>query len=156
MALSWICMSASVISGIGARKKRMRSRPTKPATPRYTPLDVLETVDGVNGVGEEDAAGQQGSYERADALDGLGEVEDGSRSSGAGRRWRGRGRQPSRESKRPAPTTNMLPQKPPKDCLRPEGQKSRQPTARTARPVMKVTRKPNLRRIHPEMVQGDR
>jgi hypothetical protein len=35
---------------------------------------------------------------------------------------------------RPAPTTNMLPQKPPKDLLTPLGQKSRHPTARTARP----------------------
>ena len=54
---------------------------------------------------------------------------------------------------RPAPTTNMLPENPPKDFFRPEGQKSRHPIAKTARPAMKVTRKPNLRRIQPEMVR---
>lgn len=43
---------------------------------------------------------------------------------------------------RPIPTTNIEPQKPPKLSLMADGQKSRQPTARTARPSMKVTRKP--------------
>jgi hypothetical protein len=38
----------------------------------------------------------------------------------------------------PAPTTNMEPQNPPKDFLTPLGQKRRQPTARTERPVIKV------------------
>jgi hypothetical protein len=48
----------------------------------------------------------------------------------------------------------MLPQKPPKERRRPDGQKSRQPTAKMASPVMKVTRKPARRRIQPEMVGG--
>lgn len=67
----------------------------------------------------------------------------------------------------------MLPQNPPKDFFTPLGQKRRHPTARTARPipydhgqiggsntiteaipVMKVTRKPYRRTIHPEMVNG--
>lgn len=52
------------------------------------------------------------------------------------------------------PTTNMLPQKPPNDFFTPDGQKRRQPTARTASPVMKVTRNPNLLKIQPEMVGG--
>lgn len=75
---------------------------------------------------------------------------------------------------RPAPTTNMLPQNPPNDLFRPLGQKRRHPTASTARPdqesqcqpsfrhiapdrplpVMKVTRNPYRRTIHPEMVSG--
>lgn len=54
----------------------------------------------------------------------------------------------------PEPTTNMLPQKPPNEALTPLGHIRRHPTARTARPVMNVTRNPNLRRIHPEMVGG--
>jgi hypothetical protein len=56
----------------------------------------------------------------------------------------------------PAPTMNIEPQKPPKDFLIPEGQNIRQPTANTARPVTNVSRKPNRRRIHPEIVRGQR
>lgn len=59
---------------------------------------------------------------------------------------------------RPAPTTNIEPQKPPNEALSPDGQKRRHPTVRVASPVatsvivpepalhyipiMKVTRNP--------------
>lgn len=55
---------------------------------------------------------------------------------------------------KPAPTTNMLPQKPPNERPSTEGQKRRQPTASTARPAMKVTRKPQRRSTKPETVGG--
>jgi hypothetical protein len=54
----------------------------------------------------------------------------------------------------PIPTTNMLPQNPPKDFFTPEGQNRRHPTARTDRPVMNVNLKPNRLRIHPDSVGG--
>jgi hypothetical protein len=56
----------------------------------------------------------------------------------------------------PAPTTNIDPQKPPKDFFKPDGQNKRQPTTRTESPVTKVIRKPNRRRIHPDIVSGQR
>jgi hypothetical protein len=71
---------------------------------------------------------------------------------------------------KPAPTTNMLPQKPPKDRLTPDGQKRRHPTVRTERPtqlaleihssrleyepVINVTRNPYFLKIQPEIVNG--
>jgi hypothetical protein len=54
----------------------------------------------------------------------------------------------------PAPTTNILPQNPPKLCFTPLGQNSKHPTHNTHRPQTKVIRKPYLRSIQPEMVSG--
>lgn len=70
--------------------------------------------------------------------------------------WRTHGSAAVSSVDSPIPTTNMDPQNPPKLFLTPDGQKSRQPTARTARPVMNVMRKPYRRRIQPEIVNGQR
>lgn len=42
----------------------------------------------------------------------------------------------------PAPTTNILPQKPPKLCFTPLGQNSKHPTHKTHKPETNVIRKP--------------
>jgi hypothetical protein len=56
----------------------------------------------------------------------------------------------------PAPTTNMLPQKPPKLCFTPLGQNNRHPTHSVQSPHMNVTLNPQRFRIYPEMVKGQR
>lgn len=111
-------------------------------------LHIPQAVARADRVGEEDAGGEEGRDGGPDALHGLGEVEV---------EVEGDLRAPNAAVSsvaRPDPTTNMLPQKPPNERWTPDGQNSRQPTANTARPAMKVTRKPYRRSTRPKTVGG--
>jgi hypothetical protein len=113
------------------------------------PLDVLESLICVYGLAKKTREARRGATKDPTAWTAWARLRRISEYLG-GPQIERKGSVAVSSVESPAPTTNMLPQKPPKECFTPEGYIRRHPVARTQRPVMKVTRKPYLRRVQPE------
>jgi hypothetical protein len=141
---------------------------------KVDPLHILQSLRSIDSLGEEHTRRKQRSDERSNGLDGLREIEtdlrvswwtaDGKERIGC----RLEGRQSGTNDEHASAETSER-------VLNTAGPRAfssaldfeifvrgstyhmrRHPTERTQSPVMKVTRKPHLRRIQPEMVGGQR
>lgn len=158
----------------GSKEEQDDEQRNEASHTKVDPLHILQSLRSIDSLGEEDTRRKQRSDERSNSLNGLREIEADLRVSwwtADGKEWIGcclEGRKSGTNDEHASAET-------PEGVFNTAGPRAlssaldfeisvggstyhmrRHPTERTQSPVMNVIRKPHLRRIHPEIVGGQR